>query len=116
MNALEVSIDGKQIGIYVPPEGSTFAATIGNVPRKYMRAHIMTGTKSESWQWQLPDVMRGQVISFRMVNAPTNAGVPPQFVRRRSPREIQTAKDWAEKMYAKVKKQRAAKKRKNQAP
>jgi hypothetical protein len=56
MNALEVSIDGKRVGVYVPPEGSTFAAMVGNVPRTYMRAHIMTGNDAESWQWQLPEI------------------------------------------------------------
>ncbi len=49
MNALEVLINGKRVGVYVPPEGCTFAAMVGNIPRTYMRAHIMTGSDSENW-------------------------------------------------------------------
>src|SRR5262245_50392897 len=78
---LEVSINGKRIGVYVPPEGSTFAAMVGNIPRKYMRAHIMTENDVERWQWQLPNIKLGQRISFRLVRAPVGSGVPPQFVR-----------------------------------
>jgi hypothetical protein len=48
MNALEVLINGRRVGVYVPPEGSTFAAMVGNAPRTYMRAHIMTGNDLES--------------------------------------------------------------------
>jgi hypothetical protein len=50
MNAIEVLINGKRVGIYVPPEGATFGAVVGNVPRTYMRAHITTLTDAESWQ------------------------------------------------------------------
>lgn len=64
----------------MPPEGSTFGAMVGNVPRTYMRAHIMTGNDAENWQWQLPDIEPGQLISFRQVAAPVGSGVPPQFV------------------------------------
>ena len=35
MKAHEVSIDGKVIGVYIPPEGEPFAAMIGNIPRTY---------------------------------------------------------------------------------
>ena len=83
MYALEVSIDGKLVGVYVPPSDSPFAAMVGNIPRTYMRAHIMTGNDKESWQWQLPDIQPGQCISFRLIEAPVGSGVPPQFVRPR---------------------------------
>jgi hypothetical protein len=96
----------------VPPEDSTFAAMVGNIPVKYMRAHIMTGNDSESWQWQLPDVMPGQTISFRMVDAAVGSGVPPQFVRKRDPHEAQENKKQAQELYAKVKRERARNKRK----
>jgi hypothetical protein len=112
MNALEVSIDGKRIGIYVPPEDSTFAAMVGNIPRTYMRAHIMTGNDSESWQWQLPDIKPGQRISFRLIEAPIGSGVPPQFVRPRDPKEVEANKREAAKLYAKAKREMAARKRK----
>ncbi|MGD0527713.1 MAG: hypothetical protein ABSE49_21450 [Polyangiaceae bacterium] len=83
MNALEVSIDGIIVGVYVPPEGGTFAAMVGNIPRHYMRSQITTGNDTESWSWQLPDIQAGQTITFRLVEAPVGSGVPPQFVRRR---------------------------------
>ena len=113
MNALEVLINGKRIGIYVPPSGASFLAGVGNIPKKYMRAHIMTFTDAESWQWQLPDVKPGQLISFRQVEAPIGSGVPPQFVRPRDPREVAENKREAKKLYAKAKKEMATRKRKN---
>jgi len=112
MNALEVLINGKRVGIYVPPEGSTFLARVGNIPATYMRAHITTSNDVESWQWQLPDVKPGQLISFRQVKAPTGSGVPPQFVRARDPREVAENKREAKKLYAKAKREMAARKRK----
>lgn len=111
MNALEVLIDGKAIGVYVPPEGASFSAMVGNIPRRYMRAHIMTGNDEESWQWQLPDIQPGQVISFRMVDAPTGSGIPVQFIRPRDPREVAQNKKEAAKLYAKAKREMAAKRR-----
>jgi hypothetical protein len=112
MNALEVLINGKRVGIYVPPEGSSFGAMVGNVPRTYMRAHIMTRYDAESWQWQLPDIKPGQLISFRQVKAPVGSGVPPQFIRSRDPREVAENKREAKKLYAKAKRDMAARKRK----
>ena len=112
MNALEVSVDGKRIGVYVPPDGSTFAATVGNIPRTYMRAHIMTGNDAESWQRQLPDIKAGQRISFRLIEAPIGSGVPPQFVRPRYPKKVEEIKKEAAKLYAKAKSEMAARKRK----
>jgi hypothetical protein len=79
MKALEVSIDGKVIGTYVPPKGSTFAAMVANIPRRYMRAHLTSGNNTETWQWQLPDVKHGQTISFRMVEA--KAVLSPAAIR-----------------------------------
>jgi len=110
MNALEVLINGKRIGIYVPPEGSSFAAMVGNIPRTYMRAHIMTGNDAESWQWQLPDIKPGQLISFRQIKAPTGSGVPPQFARPRDPGEVAENEREAKKLYAKAKREMAARK------
>ena len=111
MNALEVFINRKRIGVYVPPEGATFAAMVGKIPRKYMRAHIMTGNDTERWQWQLPDIRPGQRISFRLVKAPVGSGVPPQFIRARDPQEVAENKRGARKLYAKAKREMAAKKR-----
>jgi hypothetical protein len=112
MNALEVLINGKRVGVYVPPEGCTFAAMVGNIPRTYMRAHIMTGSDSESWQWQLPDIKPGQLVSFRLVEAPVGSGVPPQFVRPRDPKEVEANRREARTTYAKAKREMAGRKRK----
>ncbi len=112
MNALEVLINGKRVGVYVPPEGCTFAAMVGNIPRTYMRAHIMSGNDAESWQWQLPDIKPGQLISFRLVEAPIGSGVSPQFVRPRDPHEIAETRREARQASAKVRREMAAKKRK----
>jgi hypothetical protein len=88
MKALEVSVDGKAIGIFVPPEGKPFVAGVGNIPGSYMRAHIMSGNDTECWRRQLPDVNEGQTISFRMIEAEPGSGIPPQYVRQREPEEI----------------------------
>jgi hypothetical protein len=112
MNALEVLINGQRVGVYVPPEGCTFTAMVGNIPRTYMRAHIMTGSDSERWQWQLPDIEPGHLISFRLVEAPVGTGVPPQFVHPRDPKEVEENRREARKAYAKAKKEMATRKRK----
>jgi hypothetical protein len=112
MNAVEVSIDGERIGVYVPPAGGHFSAMVGNIPRTYMRAHIMSGNDSEDWQWQLPDVQPGQTISFRLVEAAPSAGVPPQFVRPRHPRDVARCEREGKKLYARARKELAARKRK----
>ena len=106
MKALEVSIDGKVIGTFVPPADEPFVAGVGNIPGTYMRAHIMSGKDAELWQWQLPDVNEGQTISFRMVEAEAGSGIPPQFVRQRDPEEIVEIKRLAEEGYAQSMKER----------
>src|SRR6185295_18141752 len=111
MKALEVLIDGESIGVYVPPAGASFTAMVGNIPRKYMRAHIMTGNDEENWQWQLPNIRPGQIISFRMIEAPTGSGIPPQFVRHHDPREVAENKREAAKLYAKAKREMKARRR-----
>lgn len=106
MKALEVSIDGKVVGVYVPPEGEVFAASVGNIPRTYMRAHVMSGTETESWQWQLPDLQEGQVISFRMIEAEPGTGVPPQYVRNRHPGEVAEIRRLAHEAYTQAMQER----------
>jgi len=41
MKALEVSIDGRVIGVFIPPDDQPFSAMIANVPKTYMRAQIL---------------------------------------------------------------------------
>ena len=82
MKALEVIVDGKVLGTFAPPKGGWFVATVGNIPRKYMRADIRAGARKERWQWQLPDIQPGQTIAFRMVDAAAGTGIAPQRVRR----------------------------------
>lgn len=112
MNALEVLIDGQSIGVYVPPEGASFAAMVGNIPCKYMRAQVMTSTDQESWQWQLPDIQPGQVISFRLIEALPGSGVLPQFVESRDPQEVAETRKKAAKFSAKAKREMPSRQRK----
>ncbi len=35
MKALEVVLDGKLLGVFVPPKGGSFVTSVGNIPRKY---------------------------------------------------------------------------------
>lgn len=108
MKALEVSIDGTAIGIFVPPAGKPFVAGVGNIPGTYMRAHITSGNDTELWQWQLPDVNEGQTISSRMVEADAGSGIPPQFVRQRDLEEIAEIKRLAKEGYAQAMREREA--------
>ena len=62
---------------------SPFAVFVGNIPRAYMRVQVVTGTKAESWSWQLPEVQEGQVLSLRMVEAKPGSGRPPGTISRR---------------------------------
>ena len=82
MKALEVLLDGKVLGTFVPPKGGWFFASVGNIPRTYMRANIRAGTPKERWQWQLPDIQEGQLVAFRMVEAKPGTGVTPHRVRK----------------------------------
>lgn len=106
MKALQVSINGDVIGVFVPPEGSPFAAMLGNIPKHYMRAQIMSGTHAESWQWRLPDIAEGQTISFCMVDAEPGGGVPPQFKRPIAPAERSANRRRARTAYEKAMKER----------
>jgi hypothetical protein len=65
---------------------------IANVPKMYMRAQTLAGNDAERWQWQLPDVQEGETISFRMVEAERESGVPPHRVTNRDPEEVEEIK------------------------
>jgi hypothetical protein len=82
MKALEVLLDGEVLGTFIPPKGGWFVASVGNIPRTYMRANIRAGTLKERWQWQLPDIQEGQLVAFRMVEAKPATGVTPHRVRK----------------------------------
>jgi hypothetical protein len=84
VNAVEVALDGAPVGIFVPPLGQPFTVFVGNIPRSYMRVQVLSGTKRESWSWQLPDVRLGQVLSLRMVEAAVGSGRPPGSISPRS--------------------------------
>lgn len=96
--ALEVTVDGLTVGVYVPPPGGTFAAMLGNVPRTHMRANVTSGNDVEVWSWQLPDIQPGQSISFRLV-VPQGLGVPPQSVQPCDPAEAADKKRQAKLAY-----------------
>ena len=82
MKALEVTIDGQLIGVYAAPDEGPWLATMANIPRTYMRAHIMTKTSTESWQWQLPDIQEGECIEFRIIDADPSDIPPASYARK----------------------------------
>ena len=104
MKALEVLVNGKAIGLYVPPEGECFSVILANVPRTYMRAQVMSGSKTENWQWQLPDINEGETIAFRLVETNGRAGVPPQRIEPKSPKKTKALKRKAAKAWTHAKK------------
>lgn len=99
MKALEVSINGNVIGVFAPPNGEPFCAMIGNIPKMYMRAQVLASNDVEQWQWQLPDVQEGQVISFRMIEANRDSAVPPHRITKRDPEEVAEIKKMAKEGY-----------------
>jgi hypothetical protein len=110
IKALEVSIDGVVYGVYVPAAGHPFSAVVGNIPRKYMRAQVLGGSDTESWQWQLPDIQEGQAITFRMIEAEEEDGVPPQFVRQISAEEKTENEREGKRLHEEAKRRMAAEK------
>lgn len=102
MRALQVSIDGRVVGVYASPDQAPFWAMIGNIPRDYMRGSIMLNTPTESWQWQLPDMQEGECVEFCLTDVDPETVSPPHYVRRHAPEEIndgETGKeneDWCE--------------------
>ncbi|MDR3616730.1 MAG: hypothetical protein P4L53_24450 [Candidatus Obscuribacterales bacterium] len=78
--ALEVTIDGKIIGVFVPGAGRAFEVFLGNIPKTYMRVQVISGSDKENWFWQLPDIYEDQVISFRMIET-NEKGLPPPRVQ-----------------------------------
>ena len=105
MKALEVLVNGKAIGLYVPPEGECFSVILANVPRTYMRAQVMSGSKTENWQWQLPDINEGETITFRLVEANGRTGVPPQRIKPKDAKKTKTLKRKAAKAWTRAKKE-----------
>ncbi len=78
--ALEIKIDGKLFGTFVPPEGSSFGVMMGNIFQTHMKVQVTTGTREEEWYWKLPDIAENQEITFRMVEAEPGSGIPPASV------------------------------------
>jgi hypothetical protein len=109
MKALEVSINGKVVGLYVPPKGECFSVMLGNIPRTHMRAQVHSGDKREDWYWQLPDIQEQEAISFRLVDAVGRKGVPPQRRVPVDPVGAKETKKAAAKAWAAAKKQMGAK-------
>jgi|SRR3989344_6711229 len=103
MKALEVLVNGKAIGLYVPPEGECFSAIVANVPRTYMRAQVLAGSESENWQWQLPDIQEGETIAFRLVETNGRTGVPPHRVTPKDPKQVREIKKEAARAWDQVK-------------
>ena len=104
MKALEVFVNGKAVGLYVPPEGECFSVIVANVPRTYMRAQVMSGNKTENWYWQLPDINEGETITFRLVEANGRAGIPPQRTEPKNSKKTKVLKRKAAKAWGRAKK------------
>jgi hypothetical protein len=73
MKALEVSIDGVIVGVFVPPADKPFVGALRNGPQHSIVANIS--------EWNLPEVCEGQRISFRMIKSPVPAGTEAQIIR-----------------------------------
>ncbi len=74
-----------------------------------MRVQICSGSDTENWHWQLPDISEGQVISFKMVDAPENSGIPPGRVLPRDPEKNEELKRLARESHKQAKRERKLK-------
>lgn len=74
MKALEISIDGVIVGIFVPPAyGGHVHVALRNGPQNSILANFH--------DLDLPEVREGQRISFRMIESPVDADAEPQIIR-----------------------------------
>ena len=64
---IDVWVNGKKWCRCAAPEGGTFTAVVGNVPRTYARSFCMAGNENESWHWQFADLKPGDKVTFRLV-------------------------------------------------
>jgi hypothetical protein len=79
MKALEVLIDGISIGVFVPPSGAAFVASLHEGPQESIVARVSCTGSSELWC--LPTVRGAQRISFRMIDSPISDGPEPQIIQ-----------------------------------
>jgi hypothetical protein len=77
--ALEVTVDGKIVGICVPQKGMPISVFVGNIPKTYMRMQCISASQHENWHWQLVDVKEDQIVSFRLIET-VEAGLRPRIV------------------------------------
>lgn len=74
MKALEISIDGVFLGIFVPPAHDVVIdVVLRNGPQNSIFANFH--------DLDLPEVREGQRISFRMIESPVDADAEPQIIR-----------------------------------
>lgn len=74
MKAIEISIDGVLLGIFVPPAyGGHIVVDLRNGPQNSIFANFH--------DLDLPEVREGQRISFRMIESPVDAADEPQIIR-----------------------------------
>ncbi len=81
MKALEVLIDGISVGVFVPPSGTAFVASLCNGPQESIVARVSCTGSSELSKWCIPTIRGGQRISFRMIDSPVNDGPQPQIIQ-----------------------------------
>ena len=74
MKAIEISIDGALLGIFVPPAyGGFIHVALRNGPQNSIFANFH--------DLDLPEVREGQRISFRMIESPVDAADESQIIR-----------------------------------
>ncbi|MDY7026417.1 MAG: hypothetical protein SVC26_08795 [Pseudomonadota bacterium] len=100
--SLEVKIDGEVVGVFVPPDENCIGVMLGNVPIAYMRCQIASGNDAESWYWQLPGIQEGQEISFKLIEATAEDGVPPARIEAKDPEQVAERKAAAREAYKKA--------------
>lgn len=74
MNAVEISIDGVIVGIFVPPAyDKVIDIVLRNGPQNSIFANFH--------DLELPVLREGQRISFRMIESPVDAAAEVQIIR-----------------------------------
>jgi hypothetical protein len=77
--ALEVTIDQKIIGIYVPSDGKQFVAELESDPEVCTNLMVVSGSDQETWYWYIDNIAKDSIVSFRMIET-AERGVPAHRV------------------------------------
>jgi hypothetical protein len=80
--ALEVTIDQKIIGIYVPSAGNSFAAELECEPEDCTNLMVVSGTDQETWYWYIDNIGKDSIVSFRMIETDERGVLPHRVVAK----------------------------------